>query len=690
MVVVGATDKAGSFGCRAAQSAIKGSNGQRVYFLNPKREELFGRRCYPDLASLPEVVDCMVLCPPAATVTSYLEEGGRLGIGAAVVYASGFGEERSAASKQMEAEITRICETYQIALMGPNCVGFINALDGICTFPGDRGILGNGVKRGMGVVAQSGYATGGCYLPDAKRLAFVISAGNCAAVSLEDYLLFYAGDPRITCIAAYIEGIKKPAQLEKALRLCAENRKPVVALKAGMSEKGSFAAASHTGSLAGDYKSFEAVCAKYGVILTRSLQEFHTTARMFAVLDGHLPQSAGVGAINFSGAENTLCADTCARFGIDLPAFAPETAEAIAALVPAYSTPANPLDATTTLFTEKEKVKALFTAISRDPSVGIMTLGNDVGLPAELKDATCREAMAELRGEGELAPLLIMPSYEKTRDNDMIAAFEDIGIPVLATGDLAYRALRHLCDFIAYNSAERTLSLALPQGDSRREGRVTLSEFDSKEALSAAGVPVPRQARAADEAALERCLPDFPGAVVLKVDSADIPHKTEAGGVKLNLRTPEEAKAAFREIMTSCRAYKPDAQIDGVLVQEMARPGVEIILGVKNDKQFGPMLLAGLGGVFVEVFQDAALYPCPLGLTEAKAMLESLKGYRLLSGYRGGRPCDIEALAALMVSASDYAAAHRDTLSELDLNPVFVYEEGQGVMAADALIVNWQ
>jgi len=690
MVVVGATDKAGSFGSRASQSAIKGSNGQRVYFLNPKREELFGRKCYHSLADLPEVVDCMVLCTPAATIAPYLEEGGKLGVGAAVVYASGFGEERSEAARQMEEEVAAICQTYHIALMGPNCVGYVNALDSICTFPGDRGILGNGVKRGMGVVAQSGYATGGCYLPDAKRLAFVISAGNCAVASLEDYLLFYAEDDRINCIAAYIEGIKKPDRLEKALRICAEKRKPVVVLKAGMSEKGSFAAASHTGSLAGDYKSFEAVCKKYGVILTRSLQEFHSTARMFAVLDGHFPKSPGVGAINFSGAENTLCADTCARFGVDLPAFAPETAAAIAELVPSYSTPANPLDATTTLFTEKEKVKALFIAISRDPSVGIMTLGNDVGMPAELKDVTCREAMAELQAEGELAPLLIMPSYEKTRDNTLIAEFEDLGIPVLATGDLAYTALHHLCEFIAYKPEAHTLSLSLPGPGNPARRRVTLSEFDSKEALSQCGVPVPRQAKAADEAELLRCLKDFPMPVVLKVDSADIPHKTEAGGVKLNLQTAGEARSAFHEIMESCRAYSSSAKIDGVLVQEMAKPGLELILGIKNDKQFGPMLLVGLGGVFVEVFQDAALCPCPITKAEARDMLSQLKGFPLLSGYRGGVSRDVEALTELMVHISDYASEHRDTLAELDLNPVFVYEEGQGVVAADALIVNWR
>lgn len=220
-------------------------------------------------------------------------------------------------------------------------------------------------------------------------------------------------------------------------------------------------------------------------------------------------------------------------------------------------------------------------------------------------------------------------------------------------------------------------------------GALALSETDSKREISAAGVPIPAQDTAAGVEELKAKLSKFTYPVVLKVSSPDILHKTEAGGVKLNIGSAEEAVKAFDDIMSSCRAFKPDALIDGVLIQEMVPQGTEIIVGIKNDKQYGPMLLCGLGGVFVEVFKDAVISPCPVSVDEAKDMLSQLKAYKLLRGYRGSAPKDIDELAKLMVTVSQYAAEHKDSVSEIDLNPVFVYDEGKGVKAADALIVKY-
>ena len=690
--IVGATEKPG-FPGNATRSAQLSRIWERTYFVNPKRDELLGRKCYHALSELPEVVDCLVLGTPAHTVPDYLREAGRLGIGAAVVFASGFGEERTEEAQRLAEEVREICEQYDIALCGPNCIGVINAADQITVSAAGPKMIGTMFRqesgRGIAAAAQSGYITGGFVNPDAARLAYLVSAGNGTACSIEDYLCWFAEDDRVNCIAAYIEGIKKPALLERALRTAALRRKPVVVLKAGMTEKGSFAAASHTGSLAGDYATYESVFRKYGVIVTKSLQELTSTARMFSVLDGRLPVRTGVSGINFSGGENTMCADTCARYGIDLPAFQPATAETLRAVLPAYATASNPLDATTTLFTEDEKVRALFTAISADPGVGLITLGDDVGQVSEPKDFTCARIMSELAQEGTLLPAVIIPSFEKPRNPELTARFEAAGIPVLSTGDLAYQAVRHLLDFASYDPASVTLELAMPEGAPEGEPK-SLSEAQSKAELAPLGVPVPAQALAASEEDLDRCLAAVPFPVVMKVESPDILHKTEAGGVRLNIRTAEAAHSAYRAIVESCRAYKPEARITGVMVQEMVPAGTEVILGVKNDRQFGPMLLAGLGGVFTEVFKDAALYPCPLGREEAKAMLRRLKGWKLLAGYRGEAPRDVDALADLMVKVSDYAVAHRNDLKELDLNPVMVFEQGKGVCAADALIVRYE
>ena len=689
IVVIGASDKPGMTG-RATLAAIHSAIADHVYLLNPKRDELYGYRCYHALKELPEIVDCMVLATPAPTVVGYLEEGGAMGIGAAVVIASGFGEERSAQAQHMAQEVEAVCVKYDIALCGPNCVGILNGLDR--TAPGAHSVdlmLKTGSDGGMAVVAQSGYLTGGFCVPDATQLSYLVSAGNCTICTIEDYMCYFAEDDRVTCIAAYIEGVRKPQKLVQALRTAALKRKPVVVLKAGMSEKGSFAAASHTGSIAGDYMTYKAVFKKFGVILTETAQEFVTTARMFSVLRGRWPKKAGVCGINFSGGENTQCADNCARFGIELPAFSQQTAAALAAVLPSYSTPSNPLDATTTLFSETEKVRTLLSAISQDENIGLITLGSDVGINSEAKDITCVNLMRDMEDSGVLLPAVVIPTFEKNRSPEIYHQFEQAHVPVLSTGELAFRSIRHLMDFAAFDPSIPKLELALPT-ETADTSRIALSEADSKAELVPYGVRVPAQALAADIQSLNTCLDQVGFPAAMKVESPDILHKTDAGAVRLNISTQEDAQAAFNEIIANCKKYAPDARVYGVMVQEMVPKGVEIILGVKNDRQFGPMLLVGLGGIFVELFHDVSLYPCPLSFAEARGMLQSLKGYRLLTGYRGSKPCDVDALVELMVKISDYAVAHTDSLAELDLNPVFVYEDGKGVCVADALVVKRQ
>lgn len=690
VVVIGASDKAGMVG-GATKSSIKGVNKDRVYYLNPNRDTVNGRPCYHSLAELPEVPDCMLICTPAHTVNGYMEEGGELGIGAAVVLASGFSEERTAQAKERSEELKKTCLKYQMALCGPNCIGIVNGIDRVCVTANNdetMTMLEDDHRRGAGVIAQSGYISSGFNNPDCDYLACVIAAGNSIICGLEDYMLYLAQEERINCIGAYIEGITKPQVLVKALRIAAQKRKPVVVLKAGSSEKGGFAAASHTGSLAGNHRIIQSIFKKFGVIVTESLEELVSTVRMFAVLDGNLPKIPALAGINFSGGENTLCADTSERFGIDLPNFAETTLQSIREVVPPFATPANPLDATTSLFREKELVRRLFLAASCDPAAGLIAVGNDVGLHSEPKDLTCAQVLSELAAEGKLKPSVVIPSFEKARNDEVRRQFEQAGIPVLATGDYAYRAIRHLMDFSSFSAASATLDLAIPdRRDPRSRKKETLSEKQSKELLSSAGVPVPEQVLLKDPDQLDgpetEAIP-FPWA--LKISSEDIPHKTEAGGVRLNIQNKEEARKAYEDILASCRSYAPDAKIEGVLVQQQIPAGEEILIGVSCDEMFGPVLLCGAGGTRTELFQDTALYPCPLNKAEALSMLRSLKIHPLFDGFRGAPALDADALAELMTAVSDYACSHRNDLAELDLNPVFVYEKGKGVCAADALI----
>lgn len=687
VAIVGASKKIG-MGGMACMHVVKSVISDHVYYVNPKYDEMYDRKCYHSLEELPEVVDCVMICTPAKTVAPYIWEAGKLGIKAAVAVASGFSEERTPAAQQLAADVKEACEKTGVRLCGPNCVGIINTVDQICVSPDDSGLLDRGISRGIGLVAHSGFVTSGIINHAPNNMAYVVSCGNCTDVSLEDYMLYFAEDDRVNCIAAYVEGIRKPEILEKALRLAAQKRKPVVVLKSGISRKGSFAAASHTGSIAGDYATISSVFRKFGAIVCKSFQEFAETCKMFAVLDNNLPKGSRVAGINFSGGENTIFADSAERYGIDLPDFSADTRAAVKEIVPPYATVSNPIDTTTTMFFDMEAVKKVFVSISDDPDVDLLCIGSDIGEISEPKDITTNKVLISLKNEGRIKPVLIIPSFEKARNKEIYGSYEKAGIPVLSTGDLAFQAVRHLCDFVNFHPEEANLSLALPSFSF--EGTVALSEADSKAEIEQLDVRVPRQAKAASAAALKKVLAEMPFPVVLKVDSPDILHKTDAGGVKLNLRSEKDCLRAFEEIMASCRAYKPDAVIHGVLVQEMVPSGTEMIIGVKNDRQFGPMLMVGLGGVFVEVFKDVSLSPCPLTRKDALNMLKKLKGYRLLTGFRGSAPCDIDALCELMLKISQYAVENKDLIKEMDLNPVFVYEAGQGICVTDALIVKAQ
>ena len=698
LVVIGASDKAGMVG-GATKSSIKGANSDHVYYINPKRDEVNGRKCYHALSELPEVPDCMLLCTPAHTIAGYLEEGGKMGIGAAVVLASGFSEERTEQAQALSEEVKAICLKYDIALCGPNCIGIVNGIDNVCVTANNddtMSLLQDDNRRGLGIVAQSGYISSGFNYPDCDFLAFIVSAGNSIICGLEDYMLYFAKEPRINAIAAYVEGIKKPDVLEEALKIAAENRKPVIVLKAGSSQKGGFAAASHTGSLAGNYRTIQSIFEKYGAIFTRNLQELTSTARMFAVLDGNFPKKATMGGVNFSGGENTLCADSSERVGISLPDFAGKTIETIKTVVPPFATAANPLDATTTLFREKEKVETLFRCVSEDPAIGLMAVGTDVGIPSEVKDYTCAEVLTEMRGRNEILPTVIIPSFEKPRNPEVRIPLEKAGIPVLSAGIYAYDAIRHLMDFVNYDYTKVTSELAIPDAAkttaskeereaAKQKEKHALSEAESKEALAKEGVPVPKQVLIKTDADLAEAVQNFSYPCVMKIDSEDIPHKTEAGGVKLNIQNAGAAEEAYFDILESCKAYKPDAKLNGVMMQEMVKGELEVLIGITCDPLFGPFLLCGMGGIYAEMFKDTALYPCPLNKEEALNMLKSLKIWPMFEGWRGAAPLDTDALTNLMVSVSNYAVKHKNDLAELDLNPVFVSDNG--VCAADALIV---
>ncbi len=687
IAVIGVTDRKGAFGNAAAKSTIKSKNADRVYFVHIKREELMGKKCYKSLEELPEVVDCIILCTPRSTINGYIEEAGKMGTKAAVVYASGYSEEHTESGDRLEKEMKEIARKYGMSILGPNCCGIINNEDNINMWGLNNRFNMETRKCGIGIVAQSGFIAHNIVNKSFFNISYAVSSGNGNITYLEDFLDYMVDDDNVYVIAIYLEGVTDANKFTKALKKAAENRKPVVVLKTGKSAKGAAAAASHTGNLAGSAKSYDSVFEKFGVVSVNCLEELMCVCQMFSVLKGNFPEKATFAGVNLSGGENAICADLAEEYGLKLPDLLDETKKKMENVLPGFATPQNPLDGTTAIFRDLDAANGIIKALEEDPAISGIIVGANIGVN-KLADRGLYKAMIGTRKKGYKKPIFAVPSFEATRNQEARDMFENVGIPLLSSSTIAFSSLNKLSKFIEYDYNRKTLNIAAPTNNKEGLDSVAFSEYDSKQEMIKYGVSVPAQTIAKTVDDLKNTNMKYP--LVLKVNSPDILHKTEAGGVKLNIQNEEEAIKAFNDIMSSCKAYKPDAKIDGILVQEMASKGTEIIIGVTNDKQFGPMILVGLGGVFVEVFKDSVLYPCPLAKNEAIDILKKLKSYKLLSGYRGSKPCDIDALADIMVKISNYALENKDEIKEMDLNPVFVYPEGEGVAVVDALIVKYK
>lgn len=685
VAVIGASEKEGFGGdvCRNILSYVE--DRSHVYFIHPKRESVFGVPCYKSISDVPENVELMVICTSQKTVIPLLQEGAKKGVGGAVVFASGYGEVGTAEGKQNEAELIAAAKELDIAVMGPNCAGFVNYIDNVQAFAfisakRDR-------KGSVGVVSQSGQLCLSMMDDPGMRFSYNISAGNGKIVQMEDYMDFLVDDEDTKVVSIYIEGVKNADKFAAVLKKAAEKRKPVVILKAGRSAKGGAIAASHTGSLSGSDASFDAVLKKFGAIRVDDLEELIAMSLMLSTMK-RMPEKATFASMNLSGGETGICADVGSLNGIEYPDFTEETLKKLKEQLPSYASPNNPLDMTASLSYDADLYAGALRTVMDDPNIGMVLIGYTLLL--EIADPCIHymykgiEKVVQEKG-GNCKPIAMIPFAENTRNPEYQEKLFQIGVPVLPPPVYAFKLLRHLADFIAYEPETKTLELAV--GHPKSEETQALSEHESKQELKVYGVPVPDEVIVTSKEEAAQFAKDHPGPLVMKVESADILHKSDVGGVKLNICGSEAAEKAYEEIMESVTAKRPDAHINGILTVPMLDAGVEIIIGVNNDPQFGPMIMVGMGGVFVEVFKDVALYPAPLKEEEALEMLKSLKSFKLLNGYRGTEKCDIKALCQTIVAISNYAQANKDVLKELDINPLFVYPEGKGVGVADALIV---
>lgn len=690
IVIIGASEKEG-FGGDTCRNAIAYMKEGTYFFVNPRRDLVLGKKCHKSLDELPDDVDLAVICTPASTIEEMLRDCAKKGIKGAVVYASGYGEVGTAEGKEAELSLKNLCEELDIALMGPNCAGYANMIDKVYPFAfisEERDRTGN-----IGIISQSGQLILTIMDSPKVKFSYAISAGNSKIVTMEDYLEFLISDQDTKVIAMYLEGVRNPVRFMQSLKKAAEIKKPIVILKSGRSEKAQAIAASHTGSLSGADKVFDALFAKFGVIRVDDLEELIATSQALAILKNP-PKGTGLAAISLSGGETGICADVGQLSGLEYFDFSKDTLQKLNDILPSYATPNNPLDSTATLSYDAEAFAKVLEIIMRDENTDMVAVGYT--LLQEIADNAIyymSEAMDIVSKQEWCKPMVMVPFAEMSRNKEYCDKLEKIGVPVLPTTLYAFKVIKNILEFAAYDPSDHDMDIdfsgGLPAG---KHERIALTEAESKDIIAKYDVPTGKfkVAKSKEEAVAifnelksSSEMDDF--AVVAKIDSRDVLHKSDVGGVVLKLKTEREVEQAYDKILANVKEKCPTASIAGVQICEMVPAGVEMIIGVNNDPQFGPCVLCGLGGIFVEIFKDTSLALAPISLKEAKKMVSDLKGYKMLTGYRGNPVCDVDAFAQLIRNVSLMAIDKRDELLELDMNPVFLYEKG--LCAADALYV---
>jgi len=691
--VVGASEKPGPGSIVLDNLKRLGFTGQ-VYPVNPQYSELQGWRCYPNLKDVPRPVDSVAILLSHRQVLPILEQAASIGARAAWVLASGFAEA-GPAGEVLQKQLTAYAQAHHIALCGPNCVGVVNLQARAATY---SAALAPTIKTGhVAALVQSGAICLG--IANANRgLGFsaLISSGNEAVLDNADYIAYLADDPETHVIIAFIEGFKHPAKFVWAAERARQAGKPLLVVKVGRSAVAQRATLAHTGSLAGADAVCDAVFRKHGVVRLDSLDELLEAAELF--LKSPLPQGRGVALLTLSGGQIGLIGDLAMGLDLDLPELSGEARQALAQVLPPFSNIANPLDAWGTGNFEEtypacmeivaqEKTVYLL-AVSRDSPPGIAE--REVWQSNVVVDAAAR--VVHVYGK----PVIVFSNLSTGFDQAVLAHADAAGLPLLQGTRESLRAIEAL---VKYAELQRQPRVKQPRSPLSQTAQAqlkadlaaappSLTEYRSKRLLAEYGVPITREglARSAEEAV--RLAEEIGGPVVLKIQSPDILHKTEAGGIRLNLVGAEAVRQAYEQIIRNAQAYNPGALIEGVLVQEMLpASAAEVIVGSSCDLDFGPVVVFGLGGIMVELFQDSALRLAPVTEAEARQMIAETRGAQLLYGFRGRPPADVDALVRAIVCVSHLAYDLRDVVAAVDVNPLMVLPAGQGVRAADALIV---
>ena len=693
IAVVGASERPATAGRHALENLRDLGYPGQVYTVHPKHSSVLGYPCFPDLGSLPEPVDLMAVVLGSDKVLEVLKEGHDAGVKAAWVLASGYAESGPQGKKRQE-ELVGFARESGMLINGPNCVGTANFAERSAAFsvalsPAAR-------AGGVSAVMQSGAICMGLMNSTPFGFRYLISSGNEAVLENADYIGYLASDPQTKVIIAFLEGLRNPEKMISAARTVYEAGKPLLVVKVGRSEAGQRAVQAHTGSLAGSDAVLDSVFQHYGVVRLDDLDQLVEAAKLF--LDCPLPESDGVAMVSLSGGQIGLVSDLAENLGLTFPQFSQDTEQAIAEILPPHNAVTNPLDAWGTGILE-EMLPGCIAAISEEPGIDFLAVSRDTpqGVARREVDQSLLiiDAVAEFkRKTGK--PAVLFSNFSSGFYPEAKEAVEKHGIPYLQGTAETLRAIQAFEWYagLQRRAAEKETAgcSSPPDLETWRKRLVnmkgaTLSEIEGRRLLTAYGIEGPREIVAANAQDAVQAAGQIGYPVVLKILSPDITHKTEIGGVRVGLQDAGEVASSFEEVMAAARLHHPDARLDGVIIQEMIpETAVQVILGIVQDADFGPVVVFGSGGILVELVKDSTLRLPPISPGEARRMISETRGEKLLQGFRGKPPADMDALVDALVRLSQLAVDLGDEVAALDINPLMVLQEGKGVRAVDALV----
>jgi acetyl-CoA synthetase len=692
VAIVGATPRPGAFGERVLHN-LAGYRG-RIHLVNARYDRIGERPCHASLAALPEAPDCVVLTVAREAVEAVVAEAIALRIGGepaggVIVFASGYGETGKPDRAAQQARLAAMAQAGGLPLIGPNCIGIANYATGarVTFMPQNETPAPAG--KSIGVVSQSG-ALGFALAQAVERgvpIGHVLTSGNSCDVDMADYVAHLAEDPSCGAIALLFEGMAEPLRLMAAAEHARAMGKPVVACKLAVGQAGAAAALSHTGSLAGADAAYAAAFARAGVVMVERFEALIETACFFAKAPppaASLQPGWGVAVIATSGGAAIMAADQAEAHGVALPQPAPEAAAVLAERIPEFGSPRNPCDVTAQVLNDPDSLPACAHALLGDPAIGALVVPSVYATTSAAARIPQYGEWARAHGKPVVNVWLaesLPPEMARAMEAEpSVPAMRSMATAFAAIAAWKHRAARaargvpHVGSVETKDAATRLLASAA--------GPV-LSEREAKAVLHLYGIGVVDEALARDADAAAALAARFGYPVVLKVESPDLPHKSEAGVIRLDLRDEAAVREAYATI--TARAQAAAARIDGVLVQRMVPGGLEMLIGGRVDPLFGPLVVVGLGGVLVELLADRAVALAPLCHGEAVGLLRGLKGAALLGGFRGSAPVDIDRLADAICAAGAFLADHAESVAELDINPLICH--GGTIVAVDALIV---